>query len=124
MLYLEVAGHVWRSMKTYRVFAGALIWIGAVIANPAHAANQVPYPNGDVVAHSHFGNGNIRAAVRSAPLGWEVELPGGHWVYCRRNCAETLRVETLDFFNANGAGSGQLTNECGIFGCLDLKYAQ
>jgi hypothetical protein len=45
-------------------------------------------------------------------------------VYCRRSCAETLRVETIDFFNANSAGSGQLSNECGIFGCLDLKYAK
>ena len=43
-------------------------------------------------------------------------------VYCRRSCAETLRVETVDFFETNAAGSGQLTNECGVFGCLDLKY--
>jgi hypothetical protein len=49
---------------------------------------------------------------------WKVQLPGGRWVYCRRSCAETLRVETVDFFETNAAGSGQLTNECGVFGAL------
>ncbi len=77
-----------------------------------------------VTAESRFGNGSITAPIRYSEKGWEVLLPGGHWVYCRRSCAETLRVETIDFFNANSAGSGQLSNECGIFGCLDLKYAK
>lgn len=120
-----VVGDVWRSMKTYRGIAGAAIaWLCAAISGAAQAASQSPYPDGFVVAHSRFGNGTIRAPVRSATMGWEVLLPGGHWVYCRRTCAETLRVETIDFFNANSAGSGQLTNECGIFGCLDLKYSR
>jgi hypothetical protein len=81
-----------------------------------------PYPGGFVIANSRFNNGSIRGQVRRAALGWKVELPNGRWVYCRRSCSETLRVETIDFFESNAAGSGQLTNECGIFGCLDLKY--
>ena len=119
----RVVGDVWRSMKALRGSGGAMfLWCCAAILSAAHANPQSPYPDGLVVAHSRFGNGTIRAPVRSTTMGWEVLLPGGRWVYCRRSCAETLRVETIDFFNANGAGTGQLTNECGIFGCLDLKY--
>lgn len=90
----------------------------AFFAPPARSAEG----DGYVEAVSLFGNGTIKAPIRSDPLGLEVQLPGGRWVYCRRSCSETLRVETVDFFEANEAGTGQLTNECGIFGCLDLKY--
>lgn len=114
---------MWRSMTTLRTIGcAALVSFSVLLSTLALAADQSSYPGGFVVAHSRFGNGVIKGQVRATVLGWEVLLPGGHWVYCRRNCAETLRVETLDFFNANGAGSGQLTNECGLFGCLDLKY--
>jgi hypothetical protein len=75
-----------------------------------------------VIAKSRFGNGEVRGLIRRTNQGWQVQLPGGRWVDCRRSCSETLRVETVDFWQANGAGSGQLTNECGIFGCLELKY--
>lgn len=66
-----------------------------------------PYPDGFVIAKSRFGNGTMRGQVRRAALGWQVQLPSGRWVYCRRQCAETLRVETIDFFQPNSAGSGQ-----------------
>ena len=81
-----------------------------------------PYPDGFVIAKSRFGNGTMRARCAARRWDWQVQLARGRWVYCRRNCAETLRVETIDLFQPNSAGSGQLTNECGIFGCLDLKY--
>jgi hypothetical protein len=100
----------------------AVVALATVVSYSAQGATLEPDPDGFVVAESRFGNGSIRAAVRPSPLGWQVQLPGGHWAYCRRSCSETLRVETIDFFNANAAGQGQLTNECGIFGCLDLKY--
>ena len=92
------------------------------IASGAEGTATKPYPDGFVIAKSRFGNGTMRGQVRRAALGWQVQLPSGRWVYCRRNCAETLRVETIDFFQPNSAGSGQLTNECRIFSCLDLKY--
>jgi hypothetical protein len=100
--------------------------IGADSALAAHAVLAAATTNSGtfVTAESRFRNGSITEPIRRTDKGWEVLLPGGHWVYCRRSCAETLRVETIDFFNANSAGSGQLTNECGIFGCLDLKYAK
>jgi hypothetical protein len=120
---------VWQKillMNSVRIALSVFVLIesSVLLAVPGEAQNAPasPYPTGVVVAQSRYGNGSISAAVRREGLGWKVELPGGRWVYCRRTCTETLRVETIDFFETNAAGSGQLTNECGVFGCLDLKY--
>ncbi len=79
-----------------------------------------------VVAESRFGNGSVTGAVRNTSLGPQVQLPTGRWVYCRRSCSETLRVETIDFNenNAQWLGGGGLANECGIFGCLDIGFGR
>lgn len=74
------------------------------------------YPAGYVVAESKFGNGTVRGAVRQAPNGWQVQTPGGNWIYCQRSCSETLRVETVDFWEKQKG----TTHECGIFGCLEI----
>lgn len=71
---------------------------------------------GFVVAKSRFGNGTVSGAVRETRLGPQVRLPGGTWEYCRRSCSETLRVETVDIWEARqGIGA-----ECGILGCLSI----
>ena len=73
---------------------------------------------GYVVAESRFGNGSVRAPVRMTRNGPQVRHPGGAWIYCRRSCSETLRVETVDIFEAiDGYGA-----ECGLLGCLELVY--
>lgn len=82
-------------------------------------------PEGDIaVAKSRFGNGTVSAPVRISSTGYEVRLPGGTWIACRRSCSETLRVQTVDFYENNGSltGYGTLEAECGIFGCLELRY--
>src|SRR5687768_14926478 len=66
----------------------------AAAARPVHRDGQ---GEGVVVAESRFGNGVVAGPVRWQRLGPQVRLPGGTWVYCRRSCAETLRVETVDF---------------------------
>jgi hypothetical protein len=113
-------------MSSVRILIASAVVVGgsALVVSPSRGeeAGPSPYAGGVVVAKSRYGNGTISAQVRPSGLGWEVHLPGGRWAYCRRNCAETLRVETIDFFETNAAGAGQLTNECGVFGCLDLKY--
>lgn len=77
--------------------------------------------DGSVTAESRYGHGSISGRTQVTPLGAQVQLPGGRWVYCRRSCGETLRVETVDFFESNASpGSGGLHAECGIFGCLDV----
>jgi hypothetical protein len=78
---------------------------------------------GTVIAHSHFGNGSIKAPYRNTPVGYQVRLPHGTWVYCRTSCSETLRVQTVDIWDAvidNGSaiGAGTLQAECGVLGCL------
>lgn len=101
----------------------ALAFLGtSLLASAAVAGWRRPAPEGDwVTAVSRYGNGSISGPVRSTSTGYEVRLPHGTWVACRRSCSETLRVETVDIFETDGrtTGYGTLTNECGIFGCLD-----
>lgn len=96
------------------------------LASGSHAGNRYGSDDapGYVTAESRFGNGSISAPIRSARSGYEVRLPGGSWVGCRRSCAETLRVETVDIFENQGSmtGYGTRMNECGIFGCLEIRY--
>jgi hypothetical protein len=76
-----------------------------------------------VTAYSRFGNGSVSGPVRPTNLGYQVRLPGGAWVGCRTSCSETLRVQTVDIFENNGSltGYGTILNECGIFGCLEMR---
>ena len=77
-----------------------------------------------VVAESDFGNGRVSSRVRHTRVGRQVQLPGGNWVYCARSCAETLRVETVDFWQSEkGAGVGnESTHDGGVFGKLRLNF--
>lgn len=118
-------------MMTLRRPALAVIAIAAALAASAmsaEAARRNAYrDNADVVvAVSRFGNGHVTGAVRPTSVGPQVQLPSGSWVYCRRSCSETLRVETVDLNedlrDSNTSRGGKLAGECGIFGCLELKY--
>ena len=47
--------------------------------------------------------GTYNRACTSAPVrrgrnGYEIRLPGGSWIECRANCRDTLREETVDFW--------------------------
>lgn len=102
--------------------AGIALLGTSFLASEAFAGWRHPAPEGEwVTAESRYGNGTISGPVRATSTGYEVRLPKGTWVGCRRSCSETLRVETIDFFETDGrmTGYGTLTNECGIFGCLD-----
>lgn len=89
-------------------------------------AGQNGLEDGYVTAYSRFNNGRITRPVRPTRLGPQVHLPSGHWMYCRRSCSETLRVETIDSPASTGnydlpeAAHGFL-RECGVFGCLDIR---
>ena len=67
-----------------------------------------------VVAESRFGNGAVVGSVRQTRLGPQVRTPGGNWLYCRRSCSETLRVNTVDFWQNEGAGNGAIDQEDGL----------
>jgi hypothetical protein len=81
-----------------------------------------PSGSGNVVAESRFGHGTVSGPVRQSSTGREVRLPGGTWIACRKSCSETLRVESVDFWENRGAGNGAIDNECGIFGCLGGSF--
>lgn len=94
---------------------------------PAEAGFLRRKPEGNVaVAVSRFDNGTVSGPVRVTSTGYEVRKPNGTWIACRTSCSETLRVETVDFFENDGslAGYGTMQNECGIFGCLDFGWSR
>jgi hypothetical protein len=103
------------------------VCLAALVAGPALAEAGWRNQRGDgggVVAESRYGNGSVSGAVRDGRHGPEVRLPGGTWVGCRRSCSETLRVETVDFWENDGrlVGAGTASNECGVFGCLGGSF--
>jgi len=99
----------------------------AAVATPADATFRSRGYNGErsggVVAVSKYGNGTVSGPVRRVRNGLEVRLPGGSWVGCRASCSETLRVQTVDLWENDGrmVGIGDAANECGIFGCLEIR---
>lgn len=109
-----------------------LLLIAAAVATSIDSASATRYGHRGARAHYHdgaiitaesqHGNGVISAPIRIGRGGWEVRLPHGTWVGCRRSCEETLRVETVDIFETDGrmVGYGTFQNQCGVFGCLEI----
>jgi hypothetical protein len=93
---------------------GATPGVAAVGAGHGHA--------GQVVAESQFGHGSVSAPVRPAKFGQEVRLPGGTWIDCGRSCSETLRTESIDFWENKGAGANRIDHPAGIFGRLGRNF--
>lgn len=52
-----------------------------------------------VTAEKTMGVGIVTAPVRPSRLGDQVRLPGGTWVYCEGSCENTLRHQTVDFWD-------------------------
>ena len=50
------------------------------------------------VESRYYAGTTITAPVRQGPRGPEVRLPGGLWFGCELNCHETLRRESIDFW--------------------------
>ena len=53
---------------------------------------------GTVTACSRYGNGCYTAPVRPGQWGPVMRLKNGTWIDCRGSCKDTLREETVDFF--------------------------
>ena len=102
----------------------ALLAGATVAVEAAGPRGYGPRNGGYVTAESRFGHGTVSGPVRPARAGhYEVRLPGGTWIACRRSCSETLRVETVDFWENKGAGPrNAIDNECGLFGCLGRNF--
>lgn len=99
----------------------AIVLPAVLGALPAEAQSRRQAPAGDVVvAESRFGHGTVSGAVRQGRTGLEVQLPGGTWIACRKSCSETLRVESVDFWE--NRGPQKVDNECGLLGCLSRGF--
>ena len=60
-----------------------------------------------VTAESRYGHGTVSGPVRRSDRGRaEVRLPGGTWLECGRNCSETLRRESVDFWESRDGRHG------------------
>jgi hypothetical protein len=58
---------------------------------------------GTVTAESRYGTGTVSGPTRIGPKGRpEVRLPGGTWIECVRSCSDTLRRESIDFWQSRG----------------------
>jgi hypothetical protein len=85
---------------TFAALAGSVLHVrdGAAQSGRAYYDGQRDY----VVAESWWGHGSIRAPVRQGRAGLEVRLPRGTWIGCGRSCAQTLRQQTVDYWESNG----------------------
>lgn len=87
-----------------RILAAAILSSAAVTTlAPAALANsgELYIEVGYVVAESQWGHGTVSGPVRRGPRGWQVRLPGGTWINCVRSCTQTLRQQTVDFWETN-----------------------
>lgn len=87
-----------------RSWSGLIIF-GLAVASPVlplataiAGADSKTGKGGYVVACSRFGNGCYKAPVRKSAFGPQMRLKGGTWIDCRGDCRETLREETVDFW--------------------------
>lgn len=90
-----------------------------VVAGPAAAYE----PAGYVTAQSESGQETVSGPVRMTAKGPQVRLPGGTWIYCRKSCSETLRLETVDFWQSEASGNRNATTHGpGLFGKLEFGW--
>jgi len=73
----------------------------------AHARPRSEARYAYITVESRYGTGTVTGAVRQGPNGrLEVRLPGGTWLECGQSCHETLRRETVDFWQGRGYPRG------------------
>lgn len=70
----------------------------AVVATTFAVASAEARSGGTVTACSRYGNGCYTAPVRPGRFGPEMLLKGGTWIDCKGSCKDTLREETVDFW--------------------------
>ncbi len=97
-------------MKTVLSAAMGLPLIFGLIATAdAQSRNRSPGA-GVVSACSIYGNGCTTAPIRRAGNDYEFRLPGGTWVSCKQSCKDTLRRETVDFWDTQRENGGSEIN--------------
>ena len=93
-------------MRTLTLILAAALG-SAALASAANAQSRRAYAGpgyGTVTAESRYTGQLITAPVRPGPNGAQLQLPGGTWIDCGRSCRETLRRETVDYWQSRDGG--------------------
>lgn len=99
-----------RDMQGVVAACSLAIAVGLTVASSAagaepyrrYARSYAPMP-AYVVAESRYGNGTVTGPVRMGRVGPQVRMPGGNWLDCGNNCADTLRRATVDIWENTGS---------------------
>ena len=88
--------------------AASLLFATAVAIPSAKAGRYDEGPIlGYVTVDSIRHPGTVTGPIRQGPVGLQVRLPGGTWLYCGRTCGDTLRDNTLDFWDQFRGGDSR-----------------
>ena len=100
-------------MRVSPLSAAVLLGLAVAFALPAPAdafgaRKRERLDRGYVTAESRYGGGTVTAPVRpNGPNGRpQIQLPGGTWIDCQYSCSDTLRRETVDFWQSRQLPSG------------------
>ena len=91
-----------RLLSSSRVAMTASLLLATAVAVSAAEAGRYSEGGpilGYVTVNSFYNPGTVTGPIRQGRLGLQVRLPGGTWLYCERTCGDTLRDNTLDFWN-------------------------
>ena len=100
MLSVSILQNTWRRGAGPALALMVLLLAGIVNADAA------PRRGEQITGCSRFGHGCISGVVRPGRFDNEVRLPGGTWIGCARDCRDTLRAETVDFWETHMPGGG------------------
>ena len=113
---------MWSNRRNAGIAIALASGLGLAGGTAADAADRrsfyrkpAPHAPAYVVAESKYGNARVAGRVRASHFGYEVQLPGGTWIDCGMSCTETLRVETVDFWENKGAGRERSDRAFGLF---------
>jgi hypothetical protein len=85
-------------MQSIRI--GFAVLVALFVSGAGWTAEARPRSTGgEVTACSRYGNGCYTAPTRVGRFGSEMRLKGGTWIDCKGSCQDTLREETIDFWD-------------------------
>ena len=106
---MSIQGRFAKSPLFTVISASAVLALGVAAAEARDQRAGRYYERGHagfVTAESRYGPRTVSGPVRYGRHGrLEVRLPGGTWLECGRSCSETLRRETIDFWESRTSPS-------------------
>ncbi len=86
----------YRKFRTRSAVMAMLLSLAGLGASEALARS--PERLSSVSVCSRYGKGCVSGPVRPGKFGPEVRMPGATWISCKLDCRNTLREETVDFW--------------------------